>query len=71
MLIWTGIDVDLDAAREYEHERSHLPRPLNPDGSVQDWAVTVARFLYVIVHRAIRNNRENTKIGRRSTGVTA
>jgi mannonate dehydratase len=34
-----GIEVDIDAAREYaeEYERSHLPRPRNPDGSVQDW----------------------------------
>jgi mannonate dehydratase len=32
-----GIDVDEDAAREYAYERSHLPRPRNEDGSVQDW----------------------------------
>lgn len=32
-----GIEVDLDAAREYAYERSHLPRPRNPDGSIQDW----------------------------------
>lgn len=32
-----GIEVDVDAAREYEYERSHLPSPRNPDGSVKDW----------------------------------
>jgi mannonate dehydratase len=32
-----GIEVDEDAARGYEYERSHLPKPRNPDGSVQDW----------------------------------
>jgi mannonate dehydratase len=32
-----GIDVDEAAAREYEYERSHLPKPRNEDGSVQDW----------------------------------
>lgn len=32
-----GIEVDLDAAREYAYERDHLPKPRNPDGSVQDW----------------------------------
>lgn len=32
-----GIEVNEDAARGYEYERSHLPMPRNPDGSVQDW----------------------------------
>lgn len=32
-----GIEVDPEAAATYEYERSHLPSPRNPDGSVQDW----------------------------------
>jgi mannonate dehydratase len=32
-----GIEVDLDAARDYPYERSHLPSPQHDDGSVQDW----------------------------------
>lgn len=32
-----GISVDEDAAGKYAYERSHLPKPRNPDGSVQDW----------------------------------
>jgi len=32
-----GIGVDLAAAREYDYERSHLPTPRTPDGSVRDW----------------------------------
>jgi mannonate dehydratase len=32
-----GIEFDPEAADEYEYERSHLPTPRNPDGSVQDW----------------------------------
>jgi mannonate dehydratase len=32
-----GITVDEAAAREYDYERDHLPKPRNPDGSVQDW----------------------------------
>lgn len=32
-----GIDVDETAARNYTYQRSHLPKPRNPDSSVQDW----------------------------------
>jgi mannonate dehydratase len=32
-----GITVDEAAAREYTYEQNHLPKPRNPDGSVQDW----------------------------------
>ena len=32
-----GVEVDEDAAAEYEYERSHLPQPRYADGSVRDW----------------------------------
>jgi mannonate dehydratase len=32
-----GIDVDEDAAAQFEYERSHLPTPRDEDGSVRDW----------------------------------
>jgi mannonate dehydratase len=32
-----GIDVDREAAREYDYERSHLPTVRHEDGSVADW----------------------------------
>ncbi|MEF8853219.1 MAG: enolase C-terminal domain-like protein [Haloarculaceae archaeon] len=32
-----GIEVDREAAREYEYERSHLPTVRHEDGSVADW----------------------------------
>lgn len=32
-----GVSVDLDAAAEYPFGHESLPRPRNPDGSVQDW----------------------------------
>lgn len=32
-----GIEVDREAAREYDYEREHLPAPRVEDGSVADW----------------------------------
>ncbi|KXA91225.1 hypothetical protein AKJ57_01995 [candidate division MSBL1 archaeon SCGC-AAA259A05] len=32
-----GIEVNESTARQYDFKRSHLPKPRNPDGSVQDW----------------------------------
>jgi len=32
-----GIDVDWAAASDQSYERDHLPSPLNPTESVQDW----------------------------------
>lgn len=32
-----GIEVDREAAREYDYERSHLPTVRHEDGSVADW----------------------------------
>jgi len=32
-----GIEVDAEAAREFEYERGHLPKRRAADGSVADW----------------------------------